>query len=94
MIGAEYRGVTIRTKTRHEIREIEKAEDRKEHQKKTECGGEWAAPLRPNEPQAKEQNQGGNGKKILPPDSLTDVPDRINDHQIFRPEEFDQIKPK
>src|ERR1700693_800344 len=82
MIGAKYGIVTGRPKASHKVGEIEETEHWGKHQKKADCCGKWAARLLANDPQPDKQNQRGNREKILPPDSRTDVPSRIDHHQI------------
>src|SRR5205085_11949542 len=38
--------------------------------------------------------QGGKRKDIMPPKGLTDSPRRIDQDQIARPKQFDNVKPK
>src|SRR5205807_10029314 len=45
-------------------------------------------------PQSDQQYQSRDWKKISPPDTLADLPTRINDGHIRGPEELSQVKPK
>src|ERR1051326_6337353 len=94
MICAKDRCVIVTAGGRHEVREIEKAEDGRKHHQKGERRCKRAARFFAEQPECNKQNKRSERIKILRPDALVDLPRRINQHQIFRPKKFAEIKPK
>src|SRR5947207_15975269 len=94
MVGPKNCVVPRWAKTRHVERLVKKTEHRKKDEQEIQSGGERSPRSPSRQPQDDEQCQCSNWKEILPPNRRAHTPGRVDDHQIFRPEELGQVEPE
>ena len=94
MIRSKYCRVIEGRRAGHEKRQIKKTEDWKKQHHEAERCRERAAQFAPKDPEPGKKRESYEGKKVLPPNRRTDLPARINDREICRPEKIAQVKPK